>query len=169
MSETKIVPTSQEALASPALRQRLKIRSMSPEEWIEAHASGTLRKNKRIGMAWRTQYQEERCIFEFGWTFQVLPRSRITWGVAITEGDNHSVTEAGWHIDRYIALRAFPEDRFETAYLQVEPEHGKRREGIGIVVRETSASWLPPGHLVFALVAEFKKRKGLWLPAQNPF
>ncbi|HMU80404.1 MAG TPA: HAD hydrolase family protein [Microthrixaceae bacterium] len=63
----------------------------------------------------------------------------------------------------------FPEDRFETAYLQVEPEHGKRREGIGIVVRETSASWLPPGHLVFALVAEFKKRKGLWLPAQNPF
>lgn len=153
---------------SPALAQRLQIRRMSAEDWVEAHASGTLRKNKRVGMSWRSQYLEERTLFEFGWTFQLLPKSRITWGVPITEGDNPSVTEAGWHIERYIALRAFPEDRFEAAYLQVEPDNGKRVEGIGLVVRETSAAWLPGGHLAFALVAQYKKRKKTWLPAQNP-
>lgn len=169
MSETKIVPVSQAVHDSPALGPRLTLRQMSADSWIERYASGTLRKNKRLGMSWQPQYREERTAFEFGWTFMCLPRSRVTFGDAITEQDNSSLTEAGWHIDRYIALSVFPEDHFETKYLQVEHERGGRRiEGIGIVVRQTSANWLPTGHVVFAIVAKYQPRKNRWKPAQNP-
>lgn len=167
--ETRIVPLSPQVEGSPALARRAALRGMSADQWIESHASGTLRKNKRLGMSWQPQYREERTAFEFGWTFECLPRSRVTYGDAITEQDNHAITEAGWHIDRYITMSVFPEDRFETKYLQVEHERGGRRtEGIGIVVRETSAAWLPAGHVVFAIVAQFKPRKGRWKPARNP-
>jgi hypothetical protein len=54
---------------------RDQIRNMPEEEWIDKHASGTLRKNKRIGFSYRAQYLNERVAYEFGWGFQILPRS----------------------------------------------------------------------------------------------
>lgn len=166
-AETKIVPISDVVLFSRALDGRVALRRMSADEWVDRYASGTLRKNKRVGMSWRPQYLEERTAFEFGWTFWCVQRSRVTFGDAITEQDNHAVTEAGWHIDRYIALSVFPEDRFEAKYVQVEQDGG-RREGIGIVVRQTSAPWVPEGYIVFAIVAEYRPRKQRWKRAQNP-
>jgi len=166
-SGTKVVPVGDAALYSRALDYRVTLRQMGPDEWIERHASGTLRKNKRLGMSWRSQYLEERTSFEFGWTFECLPRTRVTFGDAFTESDNHAVTEAGWHIDRYMNMSVFQEDRFEAKYVQVEHD-GRRREGIGIVVRQTSASWVPDGHVVFAIVAQYKPRSARWKRARNP-
>jgi hypothetical protein len=166
--ETRIVPVDEAVLASPALARVLALRQMEADEFVERHASGTLRKNKRLGMVWREQYLAERVAYEFGWEFECLPRSRVTFGDAYTEGDEPAITEAGWHIERYLELSPFPEDRFETKYVNVEYKDGRVREGIGIIVRQTSAPWVPGGHLVFAIVAGFDPATRRWLEARNP-
>lgn len=166
--ETKVVPLGEHMASCPAMARRVAVRTMEADAFVEAHASGTLRKNKRLGMVWREQYLTERIAYEFGWTFQCLPRSRVTFGDAYTEGDVHAITEAGWHIERYIELSCFPEDRFETKYLTVEYKDGVKREGIGIIVRETSAIFVPGGHIVFAIVAEYDPARAVWCDAENP-
>src|SRR5262249_36811643 len=132
------------------------------------HASGTLRKNKALGMVWRSQYLEERTAYEFGWGFECLPRSRVTFGDAFTEGDCKPITEAGWFCERYMSLAQFPGDRCEVKYIVVDYGDGRQREGVGLIVRETSASFVPDGHLVFAVVAAFDPVKKRWRGAQNP-
>jgi hypothetical protein len=166
--ETRIVPVDDSVLASPALARLLAIRTMEAEAFVEKHASGTLRKNRRLGMVWREQYLEERVAYEFGWEFQCLPRSRVTFGDAYTEGDVSAITEAGWHIERYIELLPFPEDKLETKYVNVEYKDGSTREGIGMIVRQTSAPWVPGGHIVFAIVAAYDPVKKAWHEAKNP-
>lgn len=150
------------------VRKRIAVRMMSESEFIETHASGTLRKNKRLGFTSRSQYLHERAAFEFGYAFECTARNRVTFGDPFTEGDCKPLTEAGWHIDRYLTMSIFPEDYFEPKYIIVEDSDGSRREGVGIIVRQTSAPWVPSGFLVFAIIAEFNKAKGEWLPAVNP-
>lgn len=166
--ETEIVPLGEEVASCSILSRRVSLRTMTDEQFIETHASGTLRKNRRIGMAWREQYLEERIAYEFGCGFRSLPRSRVVFGDAYTEGDCHPITEAGWFIERYLSLLLFPEDRFETKYIQAEERSGVRREGVGIIVRQTSAQFLPRGHVLFAIVAEFDLARKVFLSAINP-
>jgi hypothetical protein len=166
--ETKIVSLDEHLSKCPALEKRVKLRMESADEFIERHASGTLRKNKRLGMVWRDQYLHERTAYEFGWMFECLPRSRVTFGDAHTAGDQKPITEAGWHIERYMEMNIFPEDRFEAKYIQVEDKEGVKREGIGMICRETSASFVPTGHIVFAIVAEFDPKTDSFNDAENP-
>lgn len=166
--ETRVVPIDDVVRQSPALGRILAVRTMDADEFVERHASGTLRKNKRLGMVWREQYLEERVAYEFGWEFQCLPRSRVTFGDAYTEGDTAALTEAGWHIERYLELCPFPEDRFETKYVNVEYKDGSSREGVGMICRQTSAPWVPSGHLVFAIVAAYDPQAKRWHDAMNP-
>lgn len=150
------------------INKRAALRALSENMWIEKHASGTLRKNKRIGFTYRTQYLAERIAYEFGFGFQILPRSQITFGDPISEENCHSITEAGWHIERYMELDVFG-DRVEAKYIVASFRDGSHKEGVGIIVRETSAQWVPPGHIVFALVAEFDPIKKVWYESVNPF
>lgn len=162
---TLIVPIHPDVRASPALQRRLAVRQMSAEEWVERHASGTLRKNARLGFSWRSQYLHERTVFEYGWPFVCVPRSRVTWGAAVTEGDNHAITEAGWHMDRMLALWPYPEDEFTAKFITVTQEDGPTKEGVGLVLRRTSASWVPAGYLVCAIVAEYDPKAKEWKEA----
>lgn len=164
--ETRIVPLSAEARNSPALQKRIKIRTMTAEEFIEHHGSGTLRKCARIGFAWKKQYLEERIAYEFGYEFRCLPRTRVTFNDPISEGDESAITETAWHIERYMTLSVFPEDAFEAKYLTVDIE-GVRSEGVGMVVRTTSAPFIPDGNLVFSIITHCIT--GGWTPARNPF
>lgn len=148
--------------------KRLALRTMLEDQWIDLHASGTLRKNKRIGFSYRLQYLAERVAYEFGYAFEILPRSKITFGDAITEEDCHALTEAGWHIERYIETNIFG-DFVQAKYIHIEDRDGSKREGVGIIVRETSCPWIPTGHIVFALVAEFDPCRKDWKDAVNPF
>lgn len=169
--ETKKVSCTLHTLSSTVgagVIRRIQTRFMSDNEFIEKHASGTLRKNKQLGFAWKSQYLHERAAYEFGWGFAVAPRSHIQYGDAFTEGDCKPITEAGWHIERYINLSIFPEDYFEAKYITYEDANLKK-EGIGIIVRETSASFFPDGHIVFAIVAEFNVKTNQFEPAINPF
>jgi hypothetical protein len=167
--ETKVVKMASKTAICESMKKLIAIRTMTADEFIETHGSGTLRKNKRIGFAWKLQYLEERTVFEFGWKFECVARTRVTFGDAITEGDNHAITEAGWHIDRYISRSIFPEDIVETKYIIVEYPDGKKKEGVGIIMRQTSAAFIPCGHLVFAIIAEFDVKNAAWRSAENPF
>jgi hypothetical protein len=167
--QTEVVALSESLKNCESLKKRIAIREMDAEAFIHTHASGTLRKNRTIGMAWQQQYLEERFAYEFGWEFKCLPRSRVTFGVAHSEGDCSAVTEAGWHIERYLNMCIFPEDRMEAKYIIIDEAEGERQEGIGIIVRQTSAPFVPKGHLVFAIVAAYDGKNKRWLHAQNPF
>lgn len=152
-----------------AIQDRLQIRTMPAEAFVEKHGTGTLRKNKRLGMAWNSQYLTERVRYEFGWEFEILPRSCLTFSDAITESDSKLITEAGWHAERYINMSIFPEDYFEVKYLTASYPDGKTKEGIGIAVRQTSAPWIPKGHLVFVIVAEYSTTINKYTIVRNPF
>lgn len=162
------MPIDPALVACTPLAKVVGLRQMDAETFVEKHASGTLRKNKRIGMVWREQYLHERAAYELGWAFECLPRSRVTFGDAYTEGDVKPLTEAGWHIERYLVRSIFPEDQLEAKYVNVEYKDGKKREGIGMIVRQTSAAFVPGGHLVFAIVAEYDPVRRVWLEAVNP-
>lgn len=166
--ETKVVETKFVGPLPKTIANRLHFRKMSAEEWIELHGSGTLRKNKRIGFAWKNQYLHERIAYEFGYAFEVLPRTRIVYNDAITEGDCHAITEAGWFMERYLNLSIFEEDKFEVKYIIAEDADGTRREGVGLICRETSFE-LPSDNILFAIVAEFDNKTKTWNSAKNPF
>lgn len=145
---------------------RIRARFMSSEEFIENHASGTLRKNSRLGFDYKKQLLHERTAHDFGYGFECVHESHVNWGTPITEGDCHPITEAGWHIDRY-QFFAFPGDEFEAKYLQIHDPNGSR-EGVGIIIRKTSAPYIPNGYVVFALIAEVDTKKHDYMPASNP-
>lgn len=145
-----------------------KVRTMSKEEFIENHGSGTLRKNTKIGIKSHSQYLEERIAYEFGWGFQSMPSTRVTVGEAITEGDVKGLTELGWFAERYLMTRVFEEDLIEVKIIQYEDCAGKRFEGNGIVVKQTSFN-VPNGHLVFAIITHYDTQKEEWGEAENPF
>jgi hypothetical protein len=151
-----------------SIQNRVTIRQMSESDWIENHGSGTLRKNKRIGFTYRTQYLAERVAYEFGYGFQILPRSQVTFGDPISEENCSPLTEAGWHIERYMSLDIFG-DYFEAKYINASFRDGSQHEGVGIIVRETSAAWIPSGHIVFSIITIFDPFKKIWNNAINPF
>jgi hypothetical protein len=147
----------------------VRLRTESADEFIENHASGTLRKNKRVGLAWRSQYLHERAAHEFGYAFECLPISRVTRGKAQTEGDCKPLTEVGWHCERYLARKPFPEDEFEACYLYITDPDGKPRQGVGLMCTQTSASWVPDNHCIFVIIAEFDTVTKQYRAAVNPF
>lgn len=164
----KLDSNDQAMVYSQAHKRRTAIRYMSEDEWTEKHGSGTLRKNKRIGFSTRTQYLAERVAYEFGYGFQILPRAQITFGDPISEENCSAITESGWHIERYMNMDVF-DDRIEAKYIHASHRDNSQTEGVGIILRETSAPWVPAGHIVFAIVAEFDPIKKAWKDAVNPF
>lgn len=144
------------------------VRTMTKEEFIENYGSGTLRKNARIGLKHNSQYWDERIAYEFGWEFQMLPASRVTVGVAQTEGDVKGLTEYGWFVERYITTRVFEEDIVKPCFIQVEDSEGNKTEGNGIVIEQTSFN-IPTGKVIFAFVTVFNTENNEWEEALNPF
>lgn len=148
-------------------KNRLIMRNMFIEEFIETRGSGTLRKNKSVGMNVSSHALHERVAYEFGYPFEAVPERFLTWGEPRSEGDCKPITEAGWHIERYASMCLFPGDEVEAKYLIVEVD-GERREGIGLIIRKTSVPWLPKGYAVFAIITTFCPKLECFLPAQNP-
>ncbi len=164
---TEIIPAPSAEAIGQAFLPRLAMRNMSIDEFIETRGSGTLRKNAAIGMNTTSHALHERVAYEFGYAFEALPERFVAWGEARSEGDCKPITEAGWHVERYASVSLFPGDEIECKFIEAEVD-GVRREGIGIVVRKTSAPWLPRGYIVFSIIAEYSREKGVWLPAVNP-
>lgn len=150
----------------PADHTRRVLRDLSTEAFIESHGSGTLRKSARLGFNIQEAYLQERAQVEFGAGFEVVPGSRVTYS-DLKLVPAAALTELGWHAERMIEMRPFESDKFLCKQFEVEYADGRIREGAGILVEQTSAKWVPQGHMVFAIVAE--KVNGKYQPAQNPF
>lgn len=146
------------------------IRNQNEEGWISFHASGSLQKARRLGFSYRSLYLEERTAHEFGWGFRIVPKSRIIFGDAMMEGDCSALTETCWHASRIISRNPFPDsDEYQVKYIKVyetDVQGETTVEGVGLVVRQTSASWIPAGYIVYSIVAEWKNNQ--WREAQNP-
>ncbi len=160
---TKIIPPSPAAMADP----RYTIRTISMDDFIETKASGTLRKLKALGLNTASHGMHELVAYVFGYPFVACPERFVTWGEARSQPDESSLTEMGWHVERYASMCLVPGDEMECKYITSEID-GRKREGIGIVIRKTSVQWLPPGHIVFAIIAELDQKTHEWLPAVNP-
>lgn len=146
------------------------VRQKTAEQWVEDHGPGTLRKAKKLGYSWNKMYLIDRTAHEWGWEFRITQRSRVTFGDPFIEGDEPSLTEACWHQERCFALNRFPDsDAFEAKYLYVDVGDGAPKlEGVGIILRKTSAPWVPRGHIVYAIIAEYDVTTKAWQKARNP-
>jgi hypothetical protein len=169
--KTEFVSLPEGHQQSGLLAKRVALRTMTREQFINEHGSGTLRKNTKLGMDNSRQYLDERAAYEFGWGFEARPSKQVTLGQAITESDCHALTEVGWHAERYLNHLLFPGDEAQVAYITIEV-CGERREGVGIVITKTSAWWLrvdPHTDVtVFAIIAEWDPKTKDWKEAINP-
>ncbi len=167
--ETRIVPFSAAVLNSPALAGRIALRQAHYRDWIREHGSSCLRKAERNGAGFKKQLAHERVAHEFGWTYEAQFATRVLYGRLQSEEDSPPVTETFWHVDRLRVLNIFPEDIYEAKYIHVDVGKPTARQGAGIILRQTSAPWVPRGHLVFAFIALFNDKTGDFEAAQNPF
>ncbi len=164
---TVIVPIPKKVRKSGAMAQRVAMREMGMEEFTETRGSGTLRKNKRIGMNVASHALDERVAYEFGYPFQACPERFVTWGEPRSEENCKPLTEVGWHVERYASMCLFPGDEMACKYIIVEKD-GVRTEGVGIVIRKTSVPWLPKGYMVFCIITEYSPIRHNFLDAVNP-
>lgn len=161
---TKIVEYTEKDLVNS--HPRRLIRDLSQEEFIEKYGSGTLKKSKKLGFDIQEAYLKERTRFEFGQGFECIARSRVTYS-DIKLVSCQGLTELGWHAERMIELRPFESDVFICKQFEVEYAEGHIKEGAGILVWETTASWIPKGFMILSIVV--KKEKGSYQQAINPF
>lgn len=147
----------------------LEVRTMTEDKFIENHGSGSLRKAKKLGTAYKSLYKEERVAYDFGWEFKVLPNSRVTYNDAIAEGDCSAFTESCWHAERYLQKNPFKDDEFALKYIVVEESENEKYEGIGLICKQTNASYIGDGNILFCIIAEYDTKNKVWHEARNPF
>jgi hypothetical protein len=173
--ETKVKEITISKNISKGLDLQILMRETPLLKWFEIldlnnRLSGTLKKNSKIGFKCKSQLLHEAICQTLGWGFESIPCSYLTFNDPVSEGDCKSITEVGWHFDRLLCISIFPEDNFELKYINIQDEKGNIiRQGIGIIVKETSVQWIPNGHLVFCLLTEYDNIKNTWSDCINPF
>ncbi len=165
---TEVVPLPPEDECR-GLASALKFRRMKPDEFIDGgFSSGTVRKNRDLGMNVRSHVLQEMVAFVFGYHFEMAPERMVNWGEAVSMGDCKPITEVGWHVLQYASIRLFPGDEIELKYIEVERPGESSRSGVGIIFRKTSVQWVPQGHCVFCIIAEVDPKTHEYLPAVVP-
>lgn len=159
---THKVPVSESSqLKIPA--RIINARTMSDADFIEQHGSGTLRDNKNLGFACKMQAMSERCAYTFGYGFSAIKSHLLVFNNSISECDEKAYTYAGRWFKAYKAKNLFEEDHFEIKYISIKDETGNNiMEGIGIVVTQTSAQFIPDNTFVFAMICKYHAEQGKW-------
>lgn len=138
-------------------------RTMSNAQFIENHGSGTLRDNKNLGFVWSIQGLSERIAYTFGYGFGAFKSHNVVFNDSISECDEVAYTMAGRWFKSYQAKKLFEEDYFEIKYVIIKDDTDKKVwEGIGVIVRETSATFIPDSMIVIARIARFDPVKQVW-------
>lgn len=146
----------------------IEARTQSNSAFIEAHGSGTLRDNKDVGFVWSIQCLSERLAYTFGYGFGGYKAHNVIFNDSITECDEDAYTLAGRWFKAYNAKKLFEEDYFEIKYVIIKNDKNQKVwEGIGIIVRETSATFIPDNIIVVAKVCEFDAQREIWLKPIN--
>lgn len=159
--KTEIVDLSE---ASKKLPKRIQdARSCSNDDFLELHASGTLKTNHELGFVSSIQMNSERLAYAFGYGFTYARASLVGFGEPISECDENAYTLMGRYFKRYKEKRLFQEDEYTVKYLQVRDENGVVQwEGLGVVVEKTSAKCIPKNSLVYARVCEYNTKTHKW-------
>ena len=172
---TEINPFPKEAHKSeyPAVRQQALMRDCKLNDWLVVvdlmeRLSGTLRKNSKL-MKYTDQLRHEALCQTLGWSWESVMSSYVNFNDAITEGDCHAITEAGWFADRWLANLMFFDDHYEFKYIIIDEPNGGRREGIGLICRACNIQWVQPGSIILCIIAEYDNINKKWKDAQNPF
>ncbi len=153
----------------------LKARNTHPSKWVldlelSDRLSGTLKKGLRHKGLGRQLLFEETIAQVFGWRFEILPASYVTFGEILLEGDCPPITEFYWHLDRMIAFNRFDEDLYSGKYVIISNQDStEKREGLAIVLDQTSCQWIPDNNVVLALIAEYDPKTKCWGECHNPF
>lgn len=149
---------------SKSLPQRIvEKRTMSNADFIEIHGSGTLRDNKNLGFVWSIQGLSERVAYTFGYGFGAFKSHNVVFNDSISECDETAYTMAGRWFKAYQAKKLFEEDYFEIKYVIIKDDTDKKVwEGIGVIVRETSATFIPDNTIIIARIARFDPVKQAW-------
>jgi hypothetical protein len=146
----------------------LDMREMSEVDWIQKYGSGTLRDSVEYGTAYKTLYRHERICWEYGSGFECIPTTRVLPNIIIAEGDCPQYREALYYFKKIKARRLFQEDYYEFKYINITESDDSVRQGAGIILRATTTSWIPDGHMVLAIVAEYDTKTKQWKDAVNP-
>lgn len=56
---------------------------------------------------------------------------------------------------------------YEVKYIHITEERGER-EGVGLILKQTSYPFIPSGFVVLAVIAEYDKQNHVFKPAINP-
>ncbi len=169
--ETEICPISPDAAFIKHIAALKSLRNMPDDDWIQLYGSSTLRRAIRLNASWKELYRHERIAFDFGFYFESLPRSRVLFGDAFSEGDCSSITEAQWLAEKYILNHFNPDDHFEYKYIRVSSPNDLsfiEREGLGLILRKTSAHFVGKGNLVFSFIVQYDAIKKEWKQLFNP-
>lgn len=168
MSNTRTLKLELSEVSKMLPERIVKARTISDEEWIAQHASGTLKDNKEQGFSWKIQCLSERVAYTFGYGFSAYKHENLVYGPAITECDDPAYTVCGRLFKAYNAKKLFPEDYFEVKYVrEMDGNNQVVWEGLGVIVRETSATFIPDGKLVMAKVVQFDTAQKKWLTPVN--
>lgn len=159
--KTVVVELSESSKLLP--KRIIEPRTMSSADFIEQHGSGTLRDNKDIGFVWSIQSLSERLAYTFGYGFTACKAHRVMFNNSISECDEKAYTLAGRWFKAYNLKRLFDEDYFEIKYVALHDESNERYwEGIAVIVRQTSAQFIPSDTLVLAPIVEYQADKKQW-------
>jgi hypothetical protein len=159
--KTTIIAMSEESKKLPP--RIIELRTCSNNDFIENHASGTLRDNKNLGFVWSIQCISERLAYTFGYGFSAFKASHVVFNDSISECDEKAYTLAGRWFKAYQAKKLFNEDYFEIKYVSIKDDNMNCQwEGIGVIVRETSASFIPNNTMVVAKVCQFDPHTQTW-------
>lgn len=163
--QTEIVPLK-ESLDLP--KHILAMRELSMEDFIQKYSSGTLRDSVEYDTGFINIYRHERICWEFGSGFECIPATNILFNTVIAEWDCSEYREALYFFKRMKVRRVFQEDQYEFKYIHITERDGKVREVAGIVVKQTTCTWIPKGHLIVAIVSVYDKAKETWSHVENP-
>lgn len=158
---TLIVPLSSDSLKLPS--RITDPRTMPHSTFIERHASGTLRDNHALGFVWSIQCLAERVAYTFGYGFSPFKSHLVVFNDSISECDEPAYTLSGRWFKAYLCRNLFPEDYFEIKYVIIKNEDGSKSwEGIGIIVRQTSATFIPDSTLIVARICQYHPHLQRW-------
>lgn len=164
--KTVKVPVGEQSKSLP--QRIIDARTISNSDFIELHGSGTLRDNKGLGFVWSIQCLSERLAYTFGYGFGAFKSHNVVFNDSISECDENAYTLSGRWFKAYQAKKLFSEDYFEIKYVIIKDDSDKKVwEGIGVIVRETSAGFIPDNTLVIARVCEFKAKEQVWSESVN--
>mgnify|MGYP003556521921 FL=1 len=121
-----------------------------PAAWIAEHGTGSLRRAREEGMRWHNMYLAERVALEYGYGFDAVNASRITYGEALAEGDDAATTETCYWA-RALRYRAKRDNKaLDYVVCHATLTEDERIEGIAIrCIPHERPHWLAPRfHLV---------------------